>query len=169
MNESQASSLFHLFSLTLLNSKRVLVALFLFTLTSCETPCRQWSLDQYSSKYSCFESSRMTLPGSSTSSPLTISIIRTISGVRMYINLLQLPVPPDPTDLSKAVVTISDDCKSYQISVHRFEGGQRLLVPNEVSQQLIELLLNDQSFKISVGSYRSDIIPANFQKLYNTL
>jgi hypothetical protein len=84
-------------------------------------------------------------------------------------HVYQLPVPPDQTDLTKALVTISYEDTSLEVFAHRFEGGQRLLLSDETCLQLIDMLSRDQSFQIQVGGYCSYVIPENFQCQYDAL
>lgn len=89
--------------------------------------------------------------------------------MRMYVDLLQLQAPPDPTDPAQAILIITTNDRSYPISAYRFEGCQRLLIPSDSADELIDLLLNGESFTIRVGTYQSDVIPAGFEPAYSAL
>ncbi len=157
------------FVLCILSQKRALVALFLILFSACTEPCRQWNYDRIGASCPAYESSRMTLCGSSNAFPLRLVIVHTISGIRMYVDLLGLEAPPDPTDPFKALITITTAEETFDVSAFRFEGGQRLLLPSEDADRLIDLLLNDQTFSLAVGSSRSDVIPNGFSAAYSQL
>jgi hypothetical protein len=142
----------------------ILVVFLCLFLYSCSTPCREWIYEENPATSPCYASSQLSLSGSSTNCPLRVLLVRTISGIRMYVDLLQLQVPPDPSDCSKALIIITTNDKTYPIFAYRFEGCQRMLIPSEAADELIDLLLNGHSFTIQIGSYQSDVIPINFEK-----
>lgn len=147
----------------------ILVVFLCLFFSCCSTPCREWIYEENLVTSPCYASRQLSLSGSSTICPLRIVIVRTISGIRMYIDLLQLQAPSDPSDCTQSIIMITTNDKTYPISAYRFEGCQRLLIPSEEADELINLLLNGQSFTIRIGTYQSDVIPANFEKHKNML
>jgi hypothetical protein len=112
----------------------------------------------------------MKLACDSTSHHLELEIDRGRSGVKMYVNLLLLPIAPLPGDETRASIQIIlEDDEILVIHPHRFIGGQRLLLPPDTSDLLISLLLEGCSFTIKVGRNELQVIGNNFEKSYNDL
>lgn len=86
--------------------------------------------------------------------------------MRMYMNVYSLPIPSDPLDPSKAIVTLTIGDNAETIQLERFEGGQRLLFPDYIAEQIITALLNQQDITISSERYQSKIIYDDFDRQY---
>lgn len=152
-----------------LKHRRVFIPLLFLFFSSCSTSCREWVYEEYTATSPCYKSRQISLTGSSTYCPLRIVIVQTLSGMRMYIDMLQLLAPPDPSDPTQALIFVTTDDKTYPISAYRFEGCQRLMIPSDAADELIDLLLNGQSFTIQIGSHKSDVIPTGFEPAFSAL
>jgi hypothetical protein len=147
--------------------KRALKALLLLMiLNGCATNS-QWALQESGSEDPHFRSGRLVLAPESNLVPLSLEILRTCSGLRIYINSLLLPVPPFQGNPDLAQLEIEQqDGQVLLVYPYRLAGGQRLLFPADVSQHLIQLLMDNQPFTIKVRSKQICVIPANFLSLY---
>jgi hypothetical protein len=152
-------------------SRAFYCALFLFCLNACSSPrCRQWEIQEALVEDPCFYSARMTLAPESETCHLELEIDRSRTGLRLYLNVLLLQVPPCPDDPNKAALTLLlEDGESMIVFPYILAGGQRLLFSPEVTLYLIDLLLDGQSFTIQLGRQRSTIILTNFQTSYDQL
>ena len=92
-----------------------------------------------------------------------------ISGLRMYVNVFSLEVPSHAETPHIAQVVIHINEERFVFFAHILQGGQRLLLPEEASNTIIEALSAGFPVTISTGRYRSVILPANFQKQYKAL
>lgn len=135
-----------------------------FLVFSCSS-CRQW-------EYSCertpcieYSSSRMILPTQGKDN-LSLELISTISGLRMYVNVYSIPPPSLPCDDKKIEVVISIENTSFAVLSERLIGGQRFLLPARTAELIIQALLNYQTVQIAIGRYRAEIIPRAFQEHY---
>jgi hypothetical protein len=100
---------------------------------------------------------------------LEIELVRTVEDLRMYINVFGLDIPPDPNDTASSKVYVSFKDHSYTFSAMRFTGGQRLLIPAETRDEIVDYLLCDQPVFIRVCRYEADIYPRRFFDVYNRL
>lgn len=91
------------------------------------------------------------------------------SGLRMYVNVFSIEVPalPDSPTLAKVSLKICDE--EYLYLAHILQGGQRLLLPDEARDTIIEALVDGFPITLSTGRYCSAIPAANFQALYDDL
>lgn len=96
-------------------------------------------------------------------------MVRMSDDVRLYINVYGLEIPPDPNDPSVVQVYISFKELSYCFPAQRFSGGQRLLIPPHVANDIIFYLSEDQPVFIRVGRYQADIYPDKFLEAYYRL
>lgn len=151
--------------------QRALSALCILCLCSCSSPaCRQWELQEILTKRPCFNGGRLILGPDSNLSQLELELIRNRSGMRFYINLLLLQAYPCKEDpcLTKAEI-IFEGQEPWIITPYLLEGGQRLQLPAEVSDQLIQALCDDRSFILKMGRSQIHAIPDNFMPGYEKL
>lgn len=155
----------------LLLTQRALVALCIFFCSGCSTPaCRQWELQEILTKRPCFNGGRLILGPDSNVSQLEMELIRNPSGIRFYITLLcleALPLKEDPS-LTKVEIVFENE-ESLTIYPYLLEGGQRLLLPPAVAEQLIQALTDDRSFIVRIGRSQLTAIPDNFSTGYEKL
>ena len=116
-----------------------------------------------------WNSGRIYLCPSNEYSGLEVEFMRTFSGVRMYINVFGLEIPPNGDDLSTSQVYVSFKDYSYTFTAQRFTGGQRLLVPEETMEEIIECLTRGQPVFLRVGRYEGDIYPEQFSEIFTRL
>lgn len=99
-----------------------------------------------------------------------MEIVRSPSGLRMYLNILFLKALPCSEDFTRTKVTIDfTEEETFYIYPQILEGGQRLLISQEDSDYLIQALVEDRSFTIKIGRYQTTIVPAAFSKVYKEL
>lgn len=143
----------------------------LLLFTACSTYIRQWELLENVTQTPQFNSGRMILPPDSDCSNIELEITRSYSGTRFYVNLLSLQAPPlqgDPTRTYLEIVFEQDE-KPWIVHPWLFSGGQRLLLPDEVADALIDALMMGKSFTISIGRSTIFVIPDQFCEEYTKL
>ena len=84
----------------------------------------------------------------------------------MYVNTLLLPFPCDSHNLEKTQLHYLIDEIWYSTEADRLQGGQRLLMPEQSAQQIIEALLANKSIQMIVGRYDFTIISTSFCEHY---
>lgn len=150
--------------------QRAISALCLVTLCSCaQQTCRQWILLENRTCDPSYTSGRMVLERDTHSCRMELEIDRSRSGLRMYINLALFqaaPLPDNPC-VSKAELVFCNE--SLIFYPYLLEGGQRLLIPSDVTERIIELLSDDCSLILRLGRQEMTIIPDSFQLAYNKL
>lgn len=146
-----------------------LLSFFLLLIFGCSPACRQWQYDDVCTPCGQYNSGRMFLPISIPGNNLELEITRGLSGTHVYVNVCSLPVPPAPENPSIAPVNVIIGDSVTRTFAERLQGGQRLILPCEISQDIINAVLNNESVVISAGAYRAEIISTRFHKHYEHL
>ena len=144
---------------------------FILNLTSCSKPTpRSWEFDEIVTPTPAFNGRRIVLGPDSDFSNLELEIMKNSSGVRFYLNLLSFQAIPWKEDSSRSTVIIHfKEAPSWTVHPYLLEGGQRLLLPGNIADILIESLLNEQQFTIQLGRYQIEVVSINFPKYYQLL
>lgn len=97
---------------------------------------------------------------------MELELVRTVEGIRLYLNVFGLEIPATSCDGIFSSVFISFREYSYTFVADRLLGGQRLLIPKNVQDDIVNNLQEGQPVFIRVGHYQSDIYPEQFLKLF---
>jgi hypothetical protein len=147
----------------------VLFFFLLFFSFSCVKPCQQWEMDHIEAQCPYYNSTKIYLPALNSFSNLEVEIVRTANETRMYFNIFTLEFPWICEDESKTEVCLVIDQQEYRFLADRLEGGQRLLLPPDALELVVQTLLQYAPVQAIVGRYTADIIPNNFCVVYNRL
>lgn len=142
-----------------------------FSLGGCKTPaCRQWELNVIKTRTACFNGGRLLLGPDSDYSHLELELVRTSSGIRFYIDLLLLQASPWKEDTTRTTMTIQfEEQEPWIIHPYLFKGGQRLLIPADEADFLVQSLIDGFSFTIQIGRSQISVIPNQFVECYKRL
>lgn len=132
---------------------------FLFLLTACSSASSHWQTEVTETPSPCFNSTRLILPSSNAVKGLDVEIVQSFSGTRMYVTSCSLPFPSIPDDPDRAVVAITIDGRQEVVIAERLRGGQRLLLPPEAMQQVIDALHQNNSVHLCIGSFQTQVSP----------
>ena len=146
--------------------KRTIILLFLF-LFSCQPLRPKWELEKTVTRRSNFNSGVLFFPAEECFTHLEFELAKTQSGVRAYINTFFSPIAS--TEDHQVEVSVATETDKYCFFADILKGGQRLLLPDEARDMIIELLLNDETITIKVDRYQQRIPPTYFRKLYREL
>jgi hypothetical protein len=145
--------------------KKGIISLF-FIFNSCSAPpCQEWQFDAVITKCDTYNSGRLTLPPADLKS-ISLDLVRGTTGLRMYVNTLLLPFPCGSHDSEKVHLNYLIDNIWYTTETDRLQGGQRLLLSETSTQQIIEALLESKSIQMIVGRYDVVIVSTRFPQLY---
>lgn len=147
------------------------MTLWLIFTFSCSVPTpRQWLLETTVTKYPQFNSALMILEPDSEISYVTLQLLRSTSGLHMYLNVLLLKTPPMENDPTRTTLELLvEGQEPFLFYPYILNGEQRLLVPSDVADYIIELLLYGETFCIKAGRFKITVIPDHFQEAYNEL
>ena len=141
-----------------------------FLLVGCANSVRQWEIDEVITRNPSFNGGRAILGPDSDQSNLELELVRVSSGIRFYINLLFLKAPPWKEDPTKTSLTIQfENQEPWIVHPYLLEGEQRLLLPGDVADYLIRMLLEENCFTIQIGRSQLSVVPTQFVKIYQKL
>ncbi len=152
-----------------MSKRRVLEALLLLVSSSCSGPLGLWQSQSCAGSAPEFSSERIFLCPANEFSGLELEFVRTLDGLRLFLNVYGLQIPSEQPEGSTSRVFISFKDHSYCFSAIRFSGGQRLLIPAHVLDEIVEYLQEDQSVFIQVDRYQADIYPGKFLPLFTRM
>ncbi|MBS0627832.1 MAG: hypothetical protein JSS09_06435 [Verrucomicrobia bacterium] len=137
----------------------------LLILAAC-TPKSHWNVSQIDGGSSQFRSSRLSYVISNASNSLQMEIIRREKALKGYLfvqgrTLLEHPETPKH---SLIFVQIKEETNSYLVS--RYEGGQRLLLPDDLLQKILKALKDETEVTLKVSGYQTTLTPAGFSSSY---
>lgn len=144
--------------------RTILFAIVLF-LTACSSQ-KDWTYSRVVSASPEFNSSMLRRHSQSELVGVGVELLKGSFGTLGYLNVSarKIPVLPGTTDTSIVVFVIEDEKFPYK--ANRMAGGQKLLLPEEATEQLVAALQNNSIVDIYLDGYMTKLEPSNFQKLY---
>ncbi len=142
--------------------------LLLFLLSSCYKPS-PWAFRQIRSEETSFNSTKLTYASCDSVNEIDLEFLHHQDLVRAYLNVHSRPVPPSNEDPKGALVIIKAGTEEWRFMAYRLEGGQRLLLPQEATDLLVDLLKNLKKVTLSMSGYRTTIDPEDFPHKFDTL
>lgn len=146
-----------------------LSALSMLLTACCSEPIRYWKLENNCGYCPMFESARMYLKPANQFAGIELEFVWSPYGLRLYLNVSGLQIPSNPCDPTTSLVFISFKDHSYSFAAPRFQGGQRLLIPDDVRNEIVSYMQDEQTVFIQTGSYQADISPCEFLAIFNRL
>ena len=110
----------------------------------------------------CMDFSKAYLPSCNAFNGMEAELLYDGYNTNFYLNIQTLQFPCSDEDESVANVTIVIGDQIYSIQSEILKGGQRIRLPLEIQQLIIDSLLEGSEVLISVGRYRATLIPDNF-------
>lgn len=156
--------------LTGFHRKRALsCALSLVCLSSCSSPVRHWEIEQTLTCNPCYNSGKVYFPPCDEIFGLELELARGPTDYRMYLNIFSRQFPSEDEEGNKTKVSVTIAEQPTDFLANRFQGGQRLLLPDEAVDQIINALIDNQTVTIAVGRYSSEIVSENFIAVFDEL
>lgn len=140
----------------------------LLMLLSCSMDkCRQWEMQEIVTQCPRFNGVRLLLSPDSDYSHLELELLLNSSGIYFFVNLLSFQARPCIDQPSRTQLEVLFDDKEPQVVYpYLLEGGQRLLLPEDIATSLIEALIESRSFALRIGRSKIAVVPTNFSNLY---
>lgn len=150
--------------------QRAFLALCLVLSACSNVKVREWEIQTNITKSPCYNSGRLLLNPENGCPYLELEIVRSASGLKAYVNILFLKALPLLDDPERTEMVICfENAEPWVIYPYIFAGGQRLLIPSEAADCLIQTLQEGHSFTIKIGRYQTTIVSTAFTKVYKEL
>jgi hypothetical protein len=137
-------------------------------LSACQNRDR-WAYNQIESGDKKFNSTKLSHFTSDLVNGLDLEFMRIAGEVRTYLNVHSLPIPSSKEDPKTTSGFLTIGSEKYPFQACRHEGGQRLLLPQDISNILIEALSNNQTVHIKVFGYASSITAEGFEPKFQKM
>lgn len=152
-------------------SKRAIIALFFF-LTSCSSSSPQWIYGKMDSCCQDFRSQKLLQPAKNLYQDISIELVETRSGLRVYLNTHSIPFITDLKNPNLIQVKMRAGDENRLFAAYRLKGGQKALLSQNGSSWLISALLENKEVTLSIDRYSTVASPNDFfhffEKKYTT-
>ncbi|KAF3363173.1 hypothetical protein PHSC3_000360 [Chlamydiales bacterium STE3] len=144
-----------------------------FVLTACN-PSSKWQFDSICSSDPCFKSAKVFYkPDNFFLEPELEVAYSTEVGYRIYINIHGCALPDYLVSEGTIVVSLTINNHNELVAAQIAQGNQRILLPENYTQSIIQSLLNKEEIILKVGTYKT-LLPLNgfeqnYQKLIKTI
>ncbi|MFZ0566054.1 MAG: hypothetical protein WAM28_07710 [Chlamydiales bacterium] len=108
----------------------------------------------------------LTFPPANKFTGIELQFLRGQFGLQGYLNIYSRCIPLSDPSSNAAVFAIQINNQRYRYQGFCMEGEQRLLLPRQATDQIIEALLACQTVAIYLEGFSAEISPYKFQKLY---
>jgi len=136
---------------------------------SCQPASNSWEVKETKSQHRSHQAIRLAKKPDNPFRGMELEFVRTASGRRAYLNVYSLAFPSMGVDGKQTEVLIKSGEIEHRFLASRLEGGQRLLLPEDAKNLLIEQLTNHQKVVIISGRFDVEVSPGEFPSLKNKL
>jgi len=141
---------------------------FLFLLCACESN-KSWEVSHIQAGKKEYSSARLSYPVLDTVNGIGIEMICAQGLVNTYLEVHAQHVPPYQGNPKEALVILKIEGKTFQGIGHRHEGGQRVSLPPQLQQLLVESLQLNQPVTVLLEGYFTTLEPKEFSEQYRDL
>jgi len=146
-------------------SRRKIFAVFLL-FSSC-TGSDRWTVSHLGSHKE--GSSRLTYSSQDAVNGLDLEFLRVGTDLHTYLQVHSQSIPPLNGNPKEALVVFKFGDKELSGVAFRHEGGQRLMLPPAMQQQLINALKEEKQVTIRLQGYQAVIDAASFPQSFGDL
>jgi hypothetical protein len=149
--------------------------LLLVILVSCQVNyvplcCRHsWKYESAGACIPCLDSSRIILIPNQPSSTLQFEIIRDIHGYHMYVSTICYVLADSCGCQQELPLQVCAGDDVYDFEGKLYQGGQRVLIPDEARDIIIGALLSGSCVSLHVGIHSVNVTSASFAQSWNRL
>ena len=128
-----------------------------------------WTADQVHSEKKEFSSTKLSYLSSDSIHGIDVELLKIAERLNVYLNVHSLPVPPHQGNPKSALLKLEIDGEPVRCEAYRLEGGQRFLLPEEMTKILIESLNNHKDVTLILHGYHSTIKAEDFSEKFKQL
>lgn len=152
-------------AVTKIVEKGIIASLFLFLLTSCYHAGPKWCLDL--PREGCCQSGRLKFPAAEPCTGVNFEIIRSGEYNWGYLSVLSFAIPAGEDAMTPVTITAGD--QSFTFFARRLEGCQKLLLPDEGLDMIINWLMTGHTIHICFDRYQTTLYSQDFNRRYKEL
>lgn len=150
--------------MTRLLSKLLLLGVLTFFVSACSSK-GHWKHSHLNTGTE-FSSSKMAYVFPDPNNSIQLEVFRTQKNCRGYISVHSHPIKPVSNDPKKALVSLQIENDSSSFLAIRHDGGHRLLLPEEVLENILLALSQNKEVILETSGYKAKISPEGFSSTY---
>lgn len=151
-------------------AERKILAVFLSVLflSACSSPTG-WRSQQLGSSQTQYHAGKIYFPPENQGTGVELELVRSALGLKGYLNVFTRTVPTRPDHPTESLVTLIIAGETETITAYRYQGGQKLLLPDEVTSRMVTALQAHEDVLISVKGFRSLVVAEGFERVFHKL
>lgn len=138
----------------------------LFSFSACSKTCTQWEIETSITRPCSNHLGKIYYPASSEYAGLELEISYLNQKTVAYLNVFSIEL--EGVD-GKIPVTLTSKDRSETFTAFILKGGQRILLPSEACNAIIQALSEETEIQISVGRYEQSFPSTNFSNVLGEL
>jgi len=134
----------------------------LSSVSGCTAPPHMWTVDSIAAGNRIFDVSRLRYCPPQSHSPLAFEMVKVGEQIEAFLTLTRFRLPA--TETAKVLFTIAGHSFEEYIPIH--EGGMRLCLSSETTQQLIQALREGHKIGIFLDDFEEILDPSQFSSSF---
>lgn len=137
-------------------------------LTACSSHSH-WTSDHVESDKKDFSSTKLSYLSEDTVHGIDLEFLKIEKRMNVYLNVHSVPVPPHQGNQKSALLKLDIDGEIIRCETYRLEGGQRILLPDEMAKIVITSLQDRKEITFILPGYRSTVKAEDFLTKFDEL
>ncbi len=142
--------------------------LFFLLLCGCESSSL-WHVSHQKGSEKKFDSARLSYPVRDRVNEVAVEMVYSKKSLRTYLEIHSQTIPPYQGNPQHALVKVKTPEHTCQGIAHRHQGGQRVTLPTDLQEVLVEALMKNSPVTIELMGYSTTLQPDNFALFYQEL
>lgn len=130
-------------------------------INGCSHP-RRWEFREVLSKQ--YNSRQLSYHPESSLNGIGLELLEGPFGTVGYVEVTVRTIPPIAANTNQALLILKIENEPFTYESTLMEGGQRLLLPQDAIEKIIECLRLDQPFTLYLNGYISKFNPVDYSK-----
>lgn len=140
----------------------------LFLLGSCE-PQHAWNVAHLQAEKECYNSSRLSYRVHDMVNEVAVEMVCSLGQLNTYLVVYSQTIPPYKGNPKEAYVRMKTSQATIEGVGYRHDGGQRIALPSDLQQFLIDSLLQGEMTTLALDGYSANLTPDHFAQRYKEL
>jgi len=98
---------------------------------------------------------------------IDLELLKIKERIAVYLNVHSIPVPPHQSNPKNALVKLDIDGQIWRYEAYRLEGGQRFLLPDEMTKLLIDALQKGKEVRLTLPGYKTTVKAEDFSEKFH--
>lgn len=134
----------------------------LLAFASCQKDL-YWSVHHLDTGNPLYDGSKLSYQPPEKLHGIQLEFYQTHDGLKLFLYILEKPLNSKEGTIS---VSIRNQHKVQEFSAYLFQGGQRLLASQELSEALLDALKREETLTLRCENYVATIIPDDFAHFF---